>query len=95
MQQINALLDAAQMDGADATEIATMREYLIDRAAQMDGATRLDAALSQLPDNELEAAEAFMSESAAIRGDIMTRGADTVSAISDDEWEGLTGENTR
>jgi hypothetical protein len=91
-QQINQLLDQGRAAGMNATELASMREFLIDRAAEMDGATRLDNALAQLPEADREAAEAFVQDMGAIRGDIMQRGADDVLSMSDEEWEGLIGE---
>lgn len=94
-QQINQLVDAARADGASVAEIDALREYLIDRAAQMDGATRLDVALAQIDETERATAERFMLEFAQVRGGILARGADAVNGISDDEWERLINADRR
>jgi hypothetical protein len=74
----------------DADELSALEEVLIDRAAQMNGATRLDVALSLAPEDELQAAATFIGEMDTVRRDAMRRGAANLNSIPDDEWEELT-----
>jgi hypothetical protein len=88
-QQIQQLLSEARVAGLDDDEITALEWALLDRAAQLDGANRLDIALQLGDDNEIAAAETFMGEMQGIRSDAIKRGANELSTISDDEWESL------
>jgi hypothetical protein len=88
-QQIQQLLNEARVAGLDEDEITALEWALLDRAAQLDGASRLDIALQLGDENEIAAAETFMSEMQDIRNDAIKRGADEINGISDAEWEGL------
>lgn len=88
-QQIQQILTTAQTLGLDADEIAALEWLLLDRAAQLDGANRLDLALQLGDDNEVQAAEDFMGELQRQRGEAIARGTADLNTMSDDEWESL------
>lgn len=92
-QQNNQLLNVARVEGLDADELLAVEEVLLDRAAQLDGATRLDMALSLVNEPELHAAETFMIEMSANRAQAMRNGAQELNAMSEDEWERLTNDD--
>lgn len=93
MAQIEDLLQQARESGdLDGDELEALEWFLVDRAAELDGATRLDVALSMLPLDEQQAADTFLSEINTLRRGIVQRGADIVGAIDDAEWERLIGE---
>lgn len=87
--QIQTLLNEARTAGLDADEIEALEWVLIDAAANLDGATRLDLALSLADEPELQAADTFLVEVAAQRRAAITRGVAELNAISDEEWERL------
>jgi len=89
IQKIQQILSEAQAAGLGADEIAALEWALLDRAAQLDGANRLDIALQLGDTDEIAAAETFMGEMLGIRRDALRRGADEISAITDSEWESL------
>ena len=91
-QQISQLLNEARAAGLDDDELEALAWSLYDRAAQLDGATRLDMALSLADAPEVEAADTFMVEFASQRKAAIKRGAAAINAISVDEWERLTNE---
>jgi hypothetical protein len=64
--------------------------YLTDRAAQMDGATRLQMAARLMPDEDSAPIITYIDEAATIRRGVIQRGAADLDSISDDEWERLT-----
>jgi hypothetical protein len=90
-QQINRLLNEARAEGLDDDELATLEEMLLDRALELKGAERLDMALSLAPEDELQAAETFMSDMNAERVAAMARGAADLNSMSEDEWQRLIG----
>lgn len=87
--QIQALLNDARNAGLDADEIRALEWALVDRAAELDGATRLDMALMLADEREQQAAETFMQDVANQRKEAMQRGVEALNAMTDDEWERL------
>lgn len=77
----------------DNLDLETLREFLVDRAATMDGATRMEMAIVQQPEDEQRATRRFQREIGDIRAGITERGAVEVLAINDDEWGRLIGED--
>lgn len=90
LAQIQSLLSEAVAEGLDADEVEALRWVLLDNAAQMDGATRLDMALQLVEEAELQAADTFLVEFADQRQQAIARGAADVQSMSDDEWQRLT-----
>lgn len=88
-QQIQSLLNEARAAGLDEDEIRTLEWVLADRAAELDGATRLDMALLLADEAETQAADRFMVESAQHRQDAMRRGLAELDGMTDEEWERL------
>jgi hypothetical protein len=91
LNQIQSLLSEAVAAGLDPDEVEALRWVLVDQAAQLDGAMRLDAALALVDQPELDAAESFMGEIADMRKAAIKRGADDLLSMSDEEWQKLTG----
>lgn len=79
----------AQARGLTATEAEALRLYLVDRAAQMDGATRLEMAKRLLPPDEQATIDRFLVEAQALRRQALERGIAELNAMSDEEWERL------
>ncbi len=86
-QQINQLLNEARAAGFDTAEVRAIEWMLLDRAAQLDGATRLEMAAQLLPDEDRAPLDTYMSEAATLRTDVIKRGAADLNGMSDDEWE--------
>lgn len=84
------MLQQAQQQGLTALEVDALRLYLTDRAAQMDGATRLEMAARLLPEDERAPIDTFVGEMGTIRNAVIARGADDLNSLSNDEWERLT-----
>lgn len=91
MAQIASLLKQAFDAGLDEDERQALEWYMIDRAAQLDGATRLDVALSLITGADREAAEIFMQDMQGVREGILQRGAEALNGINDAEWDRLLG----
>ncbi len=88
-QQINQLLNEARAAGFDTAEVRAIEWMLLDRAAQMDGATRLEMAAQLLPDEDRVPLDTYMSEAATLRTDVIKRGVADLKSLSDEEWERL------
>ena len=88
-QQINQLLNEARAAGFDTAEVRAIEWMLLDRAAQLDGAARLEMAAQLLPDEDRAPIDTYMSEAATLRTDVIKRGAADLESIPDEEWDGL------
>jgi len=89
--QINSLLQQAQASGASRATLRAMQHYLLDRAADMDGGTRLRVAQELDTAEASDSIDAFLNVAADVRQEIMQRGAASVAKITDDEWQQLVG----
>ena len=88
-QQIKQLLSESAVAGLDADELSAVEETLLNRAADLSGAERMDMALSLIDETEARAADRFMVEVAGQRKAAIARGTAALKAMTDKEWEGL------
>jgi hypothetical protein len=96
LAQIDALVAHAAALGLDAPAMEGVRYYLLNRAAQLDGAGRFDLAFAQLPKDEAASVSVFLDEMTALRQTVMERGRTAVAALSEDEWNAYhTGSDVR
>lgn len=87
--QIIALLNEARTAGLDPDDLEAVEWVLLDQAAELDGATRLDMALALAPQPETDAADRFMVESQQLRREAFDRGITEMKAMTEEEWEML------
>ena len=92
LAQIESAASHAKLAGLSDAEVEGVRLFLLGRAAQLDGASKLAVAIDLMPSQQAASVGEFLTALGDLGRGIMARGASALNAIDDAEWEQLINE---
>jgi hypothetical protein len=92
LAQIDALVAQAVAAGMDTAEVEGIRQALLMRAADLDGAQKLALGQALTDAERAKNLQSFIDEMAAQHKSRMQRAADDIMGMSDEEWNAIMGE---
>lgn len=92
LQQIQALTAQARALGLSPAGVEGVRAALLMRTASLDLATKLDMAITLLPDGARGASRAFVGQVADLSATRLASGRALLEALPDAEWDAIFDE---